>query len=174
MEILNFKLNSKNWQRIRLNTTTKVITFTNDTTFKTKAECDTTVKSNQYVSVNLKGLQKLLGEGYTISQPKEENATEQATEPQNTTKQEFNPEVEEAIRLNYIKNKERKGVEFAKGASIQEKSNVEQEYFNKMNQVKSAIKESEFQKTYDLKWDKYYNKRQKEIERQRKTDEVTL
>lgn len=99
-------LNTKNWQKVRINVKNKLVTFTNNTTFKTKAECDTTVKSNQYISVNLKALNKLLADGYTIHQPIIENAVQ--IEKSNTkaiVDLTGNPEVEEAIRQYYVAKK---------------------------------------------------------------------
>lgn len=62
------KLTTKNWMRVRLNKTTKCITFTNDTTYKNKADCEMDIKSAQYIAINLKALNKLVSEGYTINE----------------------------------------------------------------------------------------------------------
>jgi len=59
------KLKSKNWMRVRINRGSKVITFTNDITYKTKLECEKDIKSSQYIAVNLKAFNELLKSGYT-------------------------------------------------------------------------------------------------------------
>ena len=61
------KLNSKNWQRVRINRTNKVLTFTNDMVYRTKSDCEKDIKTNQYVAINLKNLNELLNSGYSIS-----------------------------------------------------------------------------------------------------------
>ena len=91
------KLNSKNWQKVRLNVKSKLITFTSETTFKTKSECEATIKSNQYVAINKLGLERLLADGYTINQPKEENAVEVKELAQNVVDLTGNAEVEAQI-----------------------------------------------------------------------------
>ena len=169
------------WYLVEMFTAKKQFRITVRKPLDTKAEA-TQFENSRVKAHNYKSLCKLIEEGYTdlnavseeVVERVEENPTEQVTEPQNTTKQEFNPEVEEAIRLNYIKAKERKGIEFVKGASIQEKSNAEQEYFAKLTQCKPIRKESEFQKTYDSKWESYYSKRQKEIDKQKKAEDVAI
>lgn len=60
------KLNSKNWMRLRINKTTKVLTATNEQTYQTKSECENDIKSAQYIAINLKALNKLLSDGYTL------------------------------------------------------------------------------------------------------------
>lgn len=116
------KLTTKNWMRVRLNKTTKCITFTNDTTYKTKADCEYDIKSVQYISINLKALNKFVTEGYTINeqtitQPIE-NTVEVTVLSDNVIDLTGVPEVEEAIRQNYIKQAEKKAVIMYKGASI--------------------------------------------------------
>jgi hypothetical protein len=103
-------LTTKNWMRVRLNTTKKTITFTNDATFKTKAECDTTVKSNQYISVNLKAYNKLLSEGYSLVS--NDNKVADTVQKTAVVKEEWTPQyivgdakIEEEIRLYYIAKK---------------------------------------------------------------------
>lgn len=172
------KLNSKNWQRVRISNKTKTITFTNDETYKTKAECEKDIKSAQYIAINQNALNKLLNDGYTVNDTTINLQLENAVEVKETTTNVVDltgdVEVEEAIRQNYIKSKEKKGIQFVNGASIKEISNVEAEYFAKLTQSQPIRKESEFQKTYDNKWNKYYEKRGKEITKEKETCEVTI
>lgn len=60
------KLNSKNWMRLRINKTTKTLTATNDTTYKTKTDCENDIKSTQYIAINSKALESLLSQGYVV------------------------------------------------------------------------------------------------------------
>ena len=96
---MNNKLNSKNWQRVRINKSTKVLTFTNETVYKTKSECEKDIKSTQYIALNLKALNTLLNDGYSIYQANQENVTEQATESENgIIDLTGNEEIERAIK----------------------------------------------------------------------------
>lgn len=172
------KLNSKNWQRVRISNKAKTITFTNDTTYKTKADCENDLKSAQYIAINQNALNKLLSDGYMINDttinPQQVNAVEVKETASNVIDLTGNSEIEEAIRQNYIKSKEKKGIEFVKGASIKEMSNVEAEYFAKLNTRTLTRNENPFQKTYNEKWDKYYQKRDKEIEKEKESCEVAI
>lgn len=131
---------------------------------------------------NYKSLCKLIQDGWTdlnseadtAINPTQVNAVEVKETATNVIDLTGNAEVEEAIRQNYIKSKERKGIQFVKGASIKEVSNVEAEYFAKLTQTKPTKKESEFQKVYDEKWNKYIEKRGKEIEKEKEVKEVTI
>lgn len=129
---------------------------------------------------NYKSLCKLIQDGWTdlnseadtTINPQQVSVSESLETTQNVIDLTGVPEVEEAIRQNYIKSKERKGIQFVKGASIKEVSNVEAEYFAKLTQTKPTRKESEFQKVYDSKWNSYIEKRGKELTKQKESYEV--
>lgn len=178
----NTMLKSK-WYLVEIFTAKKAFRITVRKPLDTKAEA-LTFENSRVKAHNHKSLLKLISEGYTdlnlVNDTKVETVEEITPQPiveavkPIETKQEFNPEVEEAIRQNYIKAKEKKGIEFVKGASIKEVSKVEAEYFAKLTQSKSVRKENEFQKTYDSKWNSYYEKRNKEIEKEKESCEVIL
>lgn len=81
------KLNSKNWQRVRVSHKNKTLTFTNDTTYKTITECNNDIKSTQYIAINLKHLTDFVSEGYVVtntnSQETIKNVTTEATQSEN-------------------------------------------------------------------------------------------
>lgn len=114
----NNKLNSKNWQRIRVSHKNKTLTFTNDTIYKTMSECNNDIKSSQYIAINLKGLERLLCDGYSITQETIKNVT---TESENVkeVRQEWQPpyivgdeQLEKQIAEYTNKKMQKKGVQF--------------------------------------------------------------
>ena len=107
------KLKSKNWMRVRINRGSKVITFTNDITYKTKLECEKDIKSSQYIAVNLKAFNELLKSGYTNTPEVKEVTAEVQNQPLDVDN-ENNLDVERQI-AEYAKMKAEKD---AKQATI--------------------------------------------------------
>lgn len=105
------KLNSKNWQRVRINRTKKVLTFSNDMVYRTKSDCEKDIKTNQYIAINLKALNALLDSGYSISPEGNKSVLKTNTEAKTPVNEVVDltgkPEVEEAIRKYYIIKKAR-------------------------------------------------------------------
>lgn len=129
------KLNSKNWQRVRVSKKNNTITFTNPDTYKTKSECEADIKSNQYIAINKRNLEKMLAEGWTIAVEE----TKQETQVIDLT---GNPEVEEAIRKYYIQKKS--------------KEETNKKAIKDFLTVKPPEKVEPF--SYSKKWDKYESK----------------
>lgn len=96
------KLTTRNWQRVRQNSSKKVLTFTNSDTYNTKSECEKAIKSNQYIAINKRNLEKMLNDGWAIAG---EEKTVEAKEETKVIDLTGDPEVEEAIRKYYIRKK---------------------------------------------------------------------
>lgn len=112
------QMKAKSYYKVQLIAKTKTIKITKQE-FKTKSEGLEKGISKGYDILNLKAVNKLLCEGWTEYTAKQENVSETIVEAVKPieVKQEFNTEVEEAIRQNYIKKVEKKGVIMYKGAS---------------------------------------------------------
>lgn len=119
------KLNSKNWQRVRISHKNKTLTFTNDTTYKTMTECDKDIKSTQYMAINLKRLNDLVSEGYVVantnSQETIKNVTMESIQSENVkdVKQPWQPmyivgdeQLEKQIAEYTNKKMQKKGIQF--------------------------------------------------------------
>jgi hypothetical protein len=88
----------KSWYKVQLIAKSKTFKVTKQE-FKTKSEGVEKGISKGYDILNIKGLNKLICEGWTEYTVKEENATEQATESVNAIEQteQLNPEIEAQI-----------------------------------------------------------------------------
>lgn len=147
------KLNSKNWQRVRISNKAKTITFTNDTTYKTKAECENDIKSAQYIAINLKALNKLVSDGYSVNdttiETVKENATESVKQAENVQDVELlNPEIEAQIEA-YAQAKIERDIK-----AYEEKKRKQEAIARFLNTPPTQPKQQAFD--YDKQWDKYY------------------
>lgn len=162
---MNNKLTTKNWQRLRLNLTTKSITFTNDKTYKNESECLVDIKSNQYIAINKRRFDKMISEGWKVVDGVTKS-TQNITESIQMVDLTGDPEIEESVRQYYVSRKLRKGVEFVKGASqkeiipMWEQSTIDHSTYQR--KLESDKKDS-MKASFNVENEKYYKKREREL-----------
>lgn len=157
------------WYLVEMFTAKKSFRITVRKPLDTKAE-SLTFENSRVKSHNHKSLSKLIQEGWTdlnheveqVVESISENASEIIVETVKVieTKQEFNPEVEEAIRQNYIKKAEKKAVIMYKGASTQN------EYSDEVKRFLSPIQQPKT-KAFDMSFYSLSKKEQNKILRTR-------
>lgn len=141
------KLNSKNWQRVRVSRKNKTITFTNSDTYHTKSECEKDINSAQYIAINKRNLNKMITEGYAIA-----GQEKHATKPQKATQQ---------LDLTGDPDIERQIAEYEKKQTEKIEREIEQYVINKQKRdaLKSFFTVKQPAKVepinYSKRWDKF-------------------
>ena len=115
------KLTTKNWQRVRVNVKSKILTFTNDQTYKTESDCKMDINSTQYIAINKRKLDKMVSEGFTIAGQDTGQSQNAITQPKiEQIDLTGNPEVEESIRQYYVAKKSKQAIQWGKSSQIED------------------------------------------------------
>jgi hypothetical protein len=159
------KLTTKNAVKVSINKTSKQIRFTQQY-FRNVTEGELTLgTSKSFIILNKNRLDKMISEGYKVVDGITKS-TKNITESIQTVDLTGDPTTEEAIRKYYVAQKQKKGIQFIKGASqkeiipIWEQSTIDHGTYQRKLESEQA---ESMKSSFNVENERYYKKREREL-----------
>jgi len=157
----NIRLNSKNWQRVRVNMKSKILTFTNDKTYKTESDCKIDINSTQYIAINKRKFDKMVFEGWIIAGQDTEQEQNAPTQPKiEQIDLTGNPEVEESIRQYYVAKKSKQAIQWGKPSQVEDSWKLSNIDHSGLTKVLGADKLDSMKASVGKSFEKYNKRRE--------------